>query len=379
MTDSVPVRRAVIRNKLSYVDGRSISKHGQPVRLEYTDSSESHVPAVEAKKDDSRTVSLFQKNDNQKWTHRNILAAGQFTRDDLRQLFKTANSMMNRESYQGLLNGKTIGLLFYEPSTSTECSFVTAIQKMGGNAVQVNVSNSSITKCETLEDTIHCLEQYVDAIIVRGKDDYAVRASQVTNLPVINAGDGVKEHPTQALLDLFTIREEHGTVTGLTITLIGDLKNSRTVHSLVKLLCLYNITRINYVSIDELKIPDEIKNYVRRFNIEQHETGLLESVIEKTDVLYVTRLQAERIDSNSARITRGYRDSCQITPSKLSKAKQDMIIMHPLPRKGEISEAVDTDPRAVYFKQMKYGLYTRMALLNKIFTIKMIFLVYIND
>lgn len=185
-------------------------------------------------------------------------------------------------------------------------------------------------------------------------------AQQVSPIPVINAGDGTGEHPTQAFLDVYTIREELGTVNGLTVTIVGDLLNGRTVHSLVKLLTLYSV-KINYVSPACLKIPQDLKDLVSKFGISQYETSDLASVIPTTDVLYVTRIQKERFASEAAYNL--VKDSYTITNLVLKAAKQNMIVMHPLPRINEIDPEVDFDPRAAYFRQMRYGLYVRMALL----------------
>lgn len=185
-------------------------------------------------------------------------------------------------------------------------------------------------------------------------------ARQVSAVPVINAGDGTGEHPTQAFLDIYTIREELGTVNGLSITIVGDLLNGRTVHSLVQLLTLYSV-RINYVSPPGLKMPREIIDLAARCGIQQHETTDLSSVMASTDVLYVTRMQKERFADESS--YEAVKDSYIITNAVLKTAKEHMIIMHPLPRINEIDAEVDFDPRAAYFRQMRYGLYVRMALL----------------
>ena len=188
----------------------------------------------------------------------------------------------------------------------------------------------------------------------------AQTASKFSPVPIINAGDGIGEHPTQAFLDVFTIREELGTVNGLTITIVGDLKHGRTVHSLVKLLTLYSV-KINYVSPDTLRMPEDIKSLVSSHGISQYETTRLEDVIGTTDVLYVTRIQKERFPDTAS--YEAVKNSYIVTNSTLKSAKQNMIVMHPLPRINEIDPEVDYDPRAAYFRQMRYGLYVRMALL----------------
>lgn len=300
-------------------------------------------------------------------SHKMILTSTQFTRNDLRALYQEA-SRLRRAVKRGekftVLNGKSVGMLFYEPSTRTHGSFVAGVQRLGGNVLEVQENSSSIVKGETLEDTIRCLEQYVDCIVLRGRDGYCNRAAKVSKVPIINAGDGVGEHPTQALLDLFTIREERGTINGVTVTIVGDLKHGRTVHSLVKLLCLYNV-RLRYVSSEELRMPEQIMKYVSERGIEQSEHTELNDVIEKTDVLYVTRVQQERFTDRDE--YEKLKSKYLITPQTLSRAKKNLVVMHPLPRNGEIAVDVDSDPRAAYFRQMEYGLYLRMALLKLLF------------
>jgi aspartate carbamoyltransferase len=188
----------------------------------------------------------------------------------------------------------------------------------------------------------------------------AQEAASKSRHPVINAGDGVGEHPTQAALDIFTIREELGTVNGLTVTFVGDLKNGRTVHSLALLLSLYSV-RINYVSPHELRVPSEVLEVVASRGVDQFEHESLDSVMHETDVLYMTRVQKERFE-NEAEYER-LKHRYVVTPKTLTRAKESMIVMHPLPRVGEISADVDSDPRAVYFRQMEHGMYVRMALL----------------
>jgi aspartate carbamoyltransferase len=209
-----------------------------------------------------------------------------------------------------------------------------------------------VTKGETLEDTVRTLECYADAIVLRHYDnDAAERAARVCAVPVINAGNGTGEHPTQALLDLYTIRKERRGIDGLTVTMMGDLKYGRTVHSLTKLLRLYD-ARLRFVSPPELRLPAE---YLQRGDAEYAE---LDEAIRDTDVLYVTRVQKERIPGAIA-IDLSY----AVTPADMHLARADMVLMHPLPRVGEIPAELDSDPRAAYFRQMRYGLHVRMALL----------------
>ena len=305
----------------------------------------------------TKTVVDFQDND--------ILSVEQFDRNTLRQIFYRAQELRYQIKQNGcldILNGKVIASIFYEPSTRTRVSFSAAAKRLGSKVLGIDTNTSSVKKGETLEDFIRCIECYADLIVLRSSEvGDALKASQLTKVPIINAGDGIGEHPTQALLDIFTIREERGTVNGLTITMIGDLKHGRTVHSLAKLLSLYSV-RLRYVSPHGLEIPTEVINYVKERNIEQTEHSDLNDVLEKTDILYVTRIQKERFKSEKEYIK--FRNSYQITPQMLTRAKKNLVIMHPLPRVNEISNSVDNDPRAAYFRQMEYGMYVRMALLE---------------
>jgi aspartate carbamoyltransferase len=294
-----------------------------------------------------------------------ILSVSQFDRQDLDTIFAVAHEMYGMVERIGtfdLLKGKVLTNLFYEPSTRTSSSFVAAIERLGGSVVQINnVTYSSVSKGESLQDTVRTMESYTDAIVLRHPEQgSAALAAAAASKPVINAGDGAGEHPTQALLDAYTIREEKGTIDGLTITLLGDLKHGRTVHSLAKLLTLYNV-KLNYVSPEILQMPELLVKEVDSAGIDQQETTDLEDVLADTDVLYVTRIQKERFQDQSE--YEQVKDSYVITAETLRGAKEDMIVMHPLPRVGEIATEVDDDPRAAYFRQMEYGMYVRMALL----------------
>ncbi len=294
-----------------------------------------------------------------------ILSVSQFERDDLEKIFEVAHEMsemVHRVGTFDLLKGKVLTNLFYEPSTRTSSSFVAAIERLGGSVIQINnVTFSSVSKGESLRDTVRTLEQYSDAIVLRHPEQgSAAEAAYAATKPIINAGDGPGEHPTQALLDVYTIREEMGTIDGLTVTMLGDLKYGRTVHSLAKLLTLFDV-RINYVSPLALRMPEVLVKEIDEAGITQHETTDLDSVLEETDVLYVTRIQKERFESPAD--YEAVKDSYVITPETMTNAKDKMALMHPLPRVGEIDPDVDEDPRAAYFRQMEYGMYVRMALL----------------
>jgi aspartate carbamoyltransferase len=296
---------------------------------------------------------------------KDILSVKQFSRQDLEYIFGVAHEMREMVQRVGsfdLLKGKILANLFYEPSTRTSSSFTSAMERLGGSLIPINeVHYSSVAKGESLPDTVRTLECYADVIVLRHPQIGASElAAKYARKPIINAGDGVGEHPTQALLDLFTIYEELGQPDGLTVTLLGDLKYGRTVHSLARLLSLYKV-EINYVSPDILKIPEEIITEIRDKGIPQAEFSSLEPILPSTDVLYVTRVQKERFED--LKQYEQVKSAYIITPETLLRAKERMVIMHPLPRVGEISIEVDDDPRAAYFRQMEYGLYVRMALL----------------
>jgi aspartate carbamoyltransferase catalytic subunit len=309
----------------------------------------------------------FGENKNAPWYGKDILSVKQFSRDDLDYVFGVAHEMRGMVERVGtfdLLKGKILANLFYEPSTRTSSSFIAAMERLGGSVISINeVKYSSVSKGESLPDTIRTLECYADVMVLRHPETgSAAIAAKAARKPVINAGDGVGEHPTQALLDAFTIFEELGVgrIDGLTITMLGDLKYGRTVHSLARLLSMYDV-KLNYVSPDILKMPKEVMDEVAEKGIPQKEYGSLEEVLPETDVLYVTRVQKERFEdpADYEKVKGAY----VIDPQIMKAAKQEMIVMHPLPRVTEISMDFDDDPRAAYFRQMEYGLYVRMALL----------------
>ena len=294
-----------------------------------------------------------------------ILSVLQFSRADLDYIFEVAKemrAMVMRVGTFDLLKGKILANLFYEPSTRTSSSFFSAMERLGGSVIPINeVHYSSVAKGESLPDTIRSLECYADVIVIRHPEVGSAKlAAEYAQKPVINAGDGPGEHPTQALLDLFTIMEELERVDGLTVTLLGDLKHGRTVHSLARLLSLF-VVQLNYVSPEILRMPSELIAELSERGVAQKEFRELDEVLPETDVLYVTRVQKERFaDPEAYEKVKG---AYVITPETMRDAKDEMIVMHPLPRVGEIDMALDQDPRAAYFRQMEYGLYLRMALL----------------
>ncbi|KAF8621942.1 hypothetical protein AX15_007377 [Amanita polypyramis BW_CC] len=301
----------------------------------------------------------------QSFHHRHILSVKQITHRDTYDLFAIAHEMqvqVERNGKLDIMKGKVLATLFYEPSTRTSASFEAAMKRLGGEVIQVTADTSSVLKGESLPDTIRTLACYADAIVLRHSDvGSAQLAAKFSPIPIINAGDGIGEHPTQALLDVYTIRSELGTVNGRTITLLGDLKNGRTVHSLVALLSLYSV-RLNFVSPSSLSMPNTVITAARKAGIPVTICESLDEVLADTDVLYVTRVQKERF--NNELEWQQVKDAYRVDHAVLSRAKEDMIVMHPLPRVNEIDLEVDFDSRrAVYFRQMRYGLFIRMALL----------------
>jgi len=287
--------------------------------------------------------------------NQHILSVDQFTRQDLHLLFAVAQRMrlgVQREGILSILKGKLLCTMFYEPSTRTSASFDAAMQRLGGRTVAITTSHSSTIKGETLADSIRTLGCYGDAIILRHPDEASAHiAAKWSPVPIINGGNGSKEHPTQAYLDLFTIREELGTVNGLTITFTGDLRYGRTVHSLVKLLQHYEVT-IQLVSPEFLSLPKEIISLIKTKPGQQVlvSTELTKEIVARSDVLYCTRVQKERFEDLAT--YEKLKDSFVVDNRTLRSAKDHMIVMHPLPRNNEIGEEVDTDQRAAYFRQV---------------------------
>ncbi|CAI5756041.1 unnamed protein product [Candida verbasci] len=309
-------------------------------------------------------LSDYIRNNNT-FLRNNILSVKDITRSDLHSLFTVAQEMrlaVERQGVLDILKGRVLATMFYEPSTRTSASFDAAMQRLGGRVVSIDSHSSSVKKGETLQDTIRTLSCYSDAIVLRHPaEESADIAAKYSPVPIINAGNGTKEHPTQALLDLFTIREELGTVNGITVTFMGDLKNGRPIHSLCHLLKHYHV-RVQLVSPKELQIPKEIKDLLIKNNMlicEREE--LTKHLISRSDVLYCTRVQEERFEDKEQ--YQRLKDTYIVDNKILSSAKQHMCVMHPLPRTNEIREEVDFDQRAAYFRQMKHGLFIRMALL----------------
>ena len=296
---------------------------------------------------------------------RDIVSVKQFSPEDLSYIFTVADEMrsiVKRVGATDLLKGYVLANLFYEPSTRTSSSFQAAMQRLGGSVIPIHgVQYSSVSKGESLPDTIRTLECYADVIVLRHPEVGATEvAARYASKPIISAGDGIGEHPTQGLLDIYTILSELGTIDGLHVAMVGDLKHGRTVHSLARLLRLYD-TRLSFVSPDILRIPAEIKQEMLEAGRPVMETDRVEEIIDSADVIYVTRVQKERFAD--LREYEAVKDYYEITPELMARAKTKMALMHPLPRVGEIHYDVDDDPRAAYFRQMENGMYIRMALL----------------
>ena len=289
-----------------------------------------------------------------------------FSREEIDYILKKAEALepFARGKRSNLLAGKILATLFYEPSTRTRLSFETAMKRLSGDVIGIAIPEaSSVAKGETLADTLRVIEGYADAIVLRHSREGAARmAAEISDIPIINAGDGAGHHPTQTLLDLYTIRRE-GHLENLSIALIGDLKYGRTVHSLAYALSLYG-AEINLVSPEQLRIPPDIKNDLKKRGANVVETTKLSDVISDIDVLYVTRIQKERFPDPSEyqKVTGTYRISTEM----LQDVKDDMIIMHPLPKADEIDKDVDYTKHARYFKQAFYGVPVRMAVLYHI-------------
>lgn len=297
---------------------------------------------------------------------KHLIEPSDLSLNDLEELFKLGEDIIkDKFKYSNICNNYILSTLFYEPSTRTRFSFESAMLRLGGKVVGFSEPNSSsVAKGESIKDTIRTVSCYADIAVIRHPKEGAPKvASMVSDIPVINAGDGGHNHPTQTLTDLFTIKNIKGHLDNLKIGLCGDLKFGRTVHSLVKTIILYPNISFVFMSPKELQIPGYIKDTLKDNNISYVETDKLENVINELDVLYMTRIQKERFSNDEDYLK--LKDVYILNKDKLKNAKKDMIIMHPLPRVNEINENVDSDERAVYFKQMKYGMYIRMALIIK--------------
>ncbi len=295
---------------------------------------------------------------------KNIISIEDFSREELDKVLSVSEKMISFiENGTSLCKGKILATLFFEPSTRTRMSFESAMLRLGGNIVGfADAKATSVKKGEILTDTIRMAAAYSDIITVRHPSEGAARVSaNASDVPVINAGDGGHQHPTQTILDLFTIMKEKGKIEGLNIGLFGDLKYGRTVHSLAYALSLFEGVKIYCISPEQLRMPKYVLKNLAKKNIQVIEESKIEKAIPNLDVVYATRIQKERFGSEKEYLD--VKSSTIIDKKVMSLAKKDMILMHPLPRVDEISYEVDSDPRAVYFKQAAYGVPTRMALI----------------
>lgn len=295
---------------------------------------------------------------------RHLINPLDFSVEELDKLFDLANDMeKNPVKYAEVCKGKKLATCFYEPSTRTRLSFEAAMLNLGGSVLGFSdAGSSSASKGESVSDTIRVISAYADICAMRHpKEGAPMVASKKSLIPVINAGDGGHQHPTQTLTDLLTIRSLKGRLGNFTIGLCGDLKFGRTVHSLIDALVRYDNIRFVFISPEELRVPDYITEMLQEKNIPYEEVIRLEDVLPKLDLLYMTRVQRERFFNEEDYIR--LKDFYVLTKEKMELAPKDMLVLHPLPRVNEISVEVDDDERAVYFKQAKYGVYVRMALI----------------
>ena len=299
---------------------------------------------------------------------RSLIDILDFSPEELQELIDTANDIIAQpEAYSQLCRGKKLATLFFEPSTRTRLSFEAAMYELGGNVIGFSeAQSSSASKGESVADTAKVISCYADIIAMRHpKEGAPLVAAMNASIPVINAGDGGHNHPTQTLADLLTIYREKGGFENLTVGFCGDLKFGRTVHSLISALSRYPGLKLYLISPEELKLPSYVKKEVLAAkNIFYVQTTDLEGVMPELDILYMTRVQRERFFNEEDYLR--LKDSYILTPYKLKNAREDLCIMHPLPRVNEISVAIDDDPRACYFKQVLYGKYMRMALILKL-------------
>ena len=296
---------------------------------------------------------------------RHLMSPMDFSVEELDKLLDLAHDIeMNRPKYAHICDDKRLATLFYEPSTRTRLSFEAAMMNLGGKVLGFSIADSSsAAKGESVADTLRVVSCYADICAMRHpKEGAALVASMASSIPVINAGDGGHQHPTQTLTDLLTIRSLHGTFDDLTIGLCGDLKFGRTVHSLIEALSRYHNVKFVLISPEELRIPSYIREDVlEKKDLIYHEVERLEDALPHLDILYMTRVQKERFFNEEDYVR--MKDYYILDAQKMQLAKEEMLVLHPLPRVNEISTEVDKDPRAAYFRQAQYGVYVRMALI----------------
>lgn len=295
---------------------------------------------------------------------RHIIDLADLTDTEFSDLYKLTTNIIDRpEGYTDACRGKVLGSLFYEPSTRTNLSFSTAMMRLGGSVVGFSDPNSSSTaKGETLKDTISMVSSYADLIVMRNPREGAAKAASLySSVPVINAGDGGHLHPTQTLTDMVTILRLRGSADHMKIGLCGDLKYGRTVHSLLHFLERYRDVQIYLIAPDALKLPSYMTSFLKTHNMPYCEVNSIDEALPELDVLYMTRIQRERF--STVKEYENLEGNYQLTAEKMKRTKKDMLVLHPLPRVDEISQDVDDDPRAVYFRQARFGMFGRMALL----------------
>lgn len=299
---------------------------------------------------------------------RHVIESQQFSRSLLEELFARAEEMKREpHRFMGRLAGQVMAALFYEPSTRTRLSFEAAMMRLGGLTMGTDNARefSSAAKGETLEDTIRIVSGYADVIVLRHYEEGAARrAAAVSSVPVINAGDGPGQHPTQALLDLYTIREELGRIDGVRVAMVGDLANGRTVRSLTYLLSKFKDIKLWFVAPPAVAMRDDLKAHLEEHHVPWVETQSLEAVLPEVDVVYMTRIQKERFTDPAA--YESIKGIYRIDSAAMASMRKYAILMHPLPRVDEIAPEVDDDPRAAYFRQARNGLHIRMALLDRV-------------
>ncbi len=299
---------------------------------------------------------------------RSLVSITDYTKEEIIHILDLAEEF-EKDQRQKILDNYVIASLFFEPSTRTRLSFESAVQYLGGRIIGfASADTSSVKKGESLKDTILTVSNYSDLIVMRNPLDGSARyASEVSPVPIINAGDGANQHPTQCLLDLYSIRKTQGTLENINIAMIGDLKYGRTVHSLVQALSLFGAT-FHFVSPESLKMPSSVKTWVKNANLDYHQYTDINEVMPIADILYMTRIQGERFPDPLE--YEKVKNSYNLNNSMLEDTKDTMKVLHPLPRVNEISEDVDINPKAYYFHQAKNGVYVRQALLAAILGLK---------
>ncbi len=299
---------------------------------------------------------------------RSLVSITDYSKEEILRILDIAEEFEDNQR-QNILNGYVIGSLFFEPSTRTRLSFESAVQYLGGSIIGfASPDVSSVTKGESLKDTILTVSNYSDLIVMRNPLDGSARyASEVSPVPILNAGDGANQHPTQCLLDLYSIRKTQGTLDNIHIAMVGDLKYGRTVHSLVQALSLFGAT-FHFVSPDSLKMPSSVKTWVKNANLEYHQYTDFMDVMPIADILYMTRIQGERFPDplEYEKVKNAY----ILENSMLENTKDNLKVLHPLPRVNELNEDVDDNPKAYYFQQAKNGVYVRQALIAAILGLK---------